>query len=235
MSFTIDPVTLPDSFDTVVVDLYRDIHKAIRTELFAVTTRAGSVDPGDRAAKADFARHVADLADLLEQHAGHEDAAVQPALEVHLPRLAARVAVEHQTFEARVPQLVDRAAELCDLAEPAARRQVQGFYVDLAAFTSGYLAHQDLEEREIMPALHDVLGTEATLAIHLQVVGSIPPDAMARSLALMLPAMNVDDRTELLGGMQATAPPEVFGEVWGLACSVLYPQDIEPVAARLGL
>ena len=36
---------------------------------------------------------------------------------------------------------------------------------------------------------------------------------MAKSLALMLPAMNIDDRTELLGGMQQGAPAEVFAGV----------------------
>ena len=51
----------------------------------------------------------------------------------------------------------------------------------------------------------------------------------------MLPAMNVDDRTELLGGMQAGAPPEVFDGVWGLVKSVLTVEDAAPVAARLGL
>ena len=46
-------------FEPVTFDLYRDIHKGIRAELFAVTTAAGSLDPGDRAGRADLARHVA--------------------------------------------------------------------------------------------------------------------------------------------------------------------------------
>ncbi len=58
---------------------------------------------------------------------------------------------------------------------------------------------------------------------------------MARSLAVMLPAMNVDDRTELLGGMKAGAPAEVFQEVWGLASSVLDPADVEALAVRLSV
>ena len=41
----------------------------------------------------------------------------------------------------------------------------------------------------------------------------------------MLPAMNIDDRAELLGGMQAGAPPEVFAGVWGLVGSVLPSDD----------
>ena len=58
---------------------------------------------------------------------------------------------------------------------------------------------------------------------------------MAKSLAIMLPAMNVDDRTELLGGMQAGAPAEVFDGVWGLAGSVLEPADLAAVASRIGI
>ena len=42
---TIDQIITPTPFDAVAVDLYRDIHKGIRTELFAVTTAAGSIDP----------------------------------------------------------------------------------------------------------------------------------------------------------------------------------------------
>lgn len=51
----------------------------------------------------------------------------------------------------------------------------------------------------------------------------------------MLPAMNIDDRAELLGGMQAGAPPEVFAGVVGLARSVLVPDDFDAVSRRLGL
>jgi hypothetical protein len=71
--------------------------------------------------------------------------------------------------------------------------------------------------------------------MHQAIVGSIPPDQMAASLALMLPALNVDDRTELLGGMREGAPPEVFEGVWGLAGSVLAERDHAALAARLGL
>ena len=58
---------------------------------------------------------------------------------------------------------------------------------------------------------------------------------MAKSLALMLPAMNIDDRAELLGGMQQGAPAEVFAGVWGLAKSVLDPADALALGRRLGV
>jgi hypothetical protein len=57
---------------------------------------------------------------------------------------------------------------------------------------------------------------------------------MARSLSIMLPAMNVDDRAEALGAMKQGAPTEVFGAVWSLTRSVLTPADVRAVAARIG-
>ena len=51
----------------------------------------------------------------------------------------------------------------------------------------------------------------------------------------MLPAMNIDDRTALLGGMHASAPPQAFDKVWSLAGSVLSVDDHQAVARRLGL
>ena len=73
------------------------------------------------------------------------------------------------------------------------------------------------------------------VGIHQAILGAIPPQEMAQSLALMLPAMNVDGRTELLGGMREGAPAEVFEGVWSLAGSVLDPTDLAAVARRLGL
>jgi hypothetical protein len=222
-------------FELVAIDLYRDIHKAIRAELFAVTTAAGQADPSDRTARCDLAAHVTDVHRLLESHAEHEDAAIQPLVEIHLPDIAERIALDHLAFEARGEDLVALAIETIDAPERDCRRLVHNLYLDLAAFSSIYLAHQDLEERVLMPALERAIGVEAVLGVHQQIVGAIPPEEMARSLALMLPAMNVDDRTEMLGGMRAGAPAEVFAGVWSLAGSVLTPGDRAALATRLGL
>jgi Hemerythrin HHE cation binding domain len=232
---TYDITTEAGRFQLVAFDLYRDIHKGIRTELFAVTTAAGQADPNDRVARAALAAHVRDLQWLLETHAEHEDEAIQPLMEQHLPDVAEQVARDHLAFESRVESLVGLAAEAVDAPATALRALLHGLYADLASFTGVYLAHQDLEERVVMPGLEAAIGVEAVLGVHEQIVGSIPPGDMARSLALMLPAMNVEDRTEMLGGMQAGAPPEVFEGVWSLTGSVLGAADRAALASRLGL
>ena len=95
----------------ITLDLYKDIHKGIRVELFSVTTEAGWLDPAQGIARGALATQVADVVDLLTGHAAHEDAAIQPVLEARLPALAERIEVDHLTLEARMDDLVEMAAE----------------------------------------------------------------------------------------------------------------------------
>lgn len=79
----------------------------------------------------------------------------------------------------------------------------------------------------------DVLGEGDDFGIHGAILGSIPPDLLMRSLALMLPAMNVDDRTELLAGMRAAAPPKAFAAPCSASPSPYCPADLAATTARI--
>ena len=235
-SVTATTVTPGDRYDLdlVAVDLYRDIHKGIRSELFAITTTAGNVDPSDRHGRLALADHVSSMGDVLVSHAHHEDNFIEPALLEHLPELAERIDTDHHVLEARYGFITDLAMDAADATGTDQRRLGHLLYLELSAFTSAYLAHQVVEERVVMPALERALGVEAMLGIHGAIVSSIPPGEMARSLAFMIPAMNLDDRTEMLTGIRMSAPPEAFEGVVGLARSVLHPTDFGALAARLG-
>jgi hypothetical protein len=228
-------MTTNETAETAAFDLYRDIHKGIRSTLFTTTSVAGSTDPSDSAARAALAVRVDAMVDLLVSHARHEDDHMQPSIEEHLPELAARVAVEHARIERQMATLREITTEAIHTPPDRARLQLHRIYLELSSFTSAYLLHQDLEERAVMPALERAVGFDALLGMHEAIVSSIPPDEMARTLTLMLPAMNVDDRTELLGGMRASAPAEVFQGVWGLAGSLLGEGELGDLAARLGI
>lgn len=221
-------------FRLVVMDLYRDIHKGIRSELFSVVERAATTDPADRAAVAALVDHVGATHTLLEGHAHHEDSHIQPVLERELPLLAERIETDHLALDRTLGRIEDMAATV-DAAGTRARRDVHLLYLDLARFVSEYLTHIDIEERVLMPSLEDAIGADACFELNMAIVGSIPPDEMVTSLALMLPAMNVDDRCELLGGIRAGAPAEAFAGVVDLAKSVLRSDDFRSLAGRLEL
>jgi len=230
----IEPVVESD-FSTPAVDLYRDIHKGIRAELFAVTSTAASIDPSDRCDRAALADHVVSVAGVLESHAHHEDVVIDPVLERHLPDLASEINDDHARLERMFSSITDLGTAIVDVAGSEQRRLLQLLHLDLARFTSSYLAHIDLEERVVMQRLPELLGVDEIAAMHGAIVGSIPPDEMARSLAFMLPAMNIDDRAELLGGLRLAAPPEAFEATMGLARSVLRPSDFATLADRLAV
>jgi hypothetical protein len=218
----------------VTIDLYRNIHKGIRAELFALTGGAGNLDPADACGRADLAAYVNSVTDLLVGHAAHEDEVIQPALLTHLPALAEKIERDHEVIERRIVGL-RVLAEGAAAATGDHRDRVHRLYLELASFTSAYLAHQDVEERVVMPALEAAVGVDAVVAMHIAIVSSIPPDEMGRALAVMLPAMNIDDRAELLGGMRDSAPAEVFDGVWSLARSVLAAPDSAALASRLAI
>jgi hypothetical protein len=217
------------------IDLYRDIHKGIRAELFGATVEAGAMDPSDRGARLALAGRVEGLVQLLHSHAEHEDGHIQPALETVLPSAADRIVADHALLDQRIGDIHEMALAVPDAPGAQARDLAQELYLELASFVSAYLEHQNLEERVVAPALAGALGPEALLGIHTAIISSIPPAEMAASLAIMIPAMNIDDRTELLGGMRMGAPAEVFAGVWGLVGSVLAPADVAALGARLGI
>jgi len=232
---TVTDQAIATEFALVSHDLYRDIHKGIRAELFAVTGSAGRIDPTDCGARADLAQHVGTVVDWLVMHAEHEEAHVQPTLEQVAPDIAPRVTGDHAALEARMVDVRTLAFESVDAPAFELRSRIHTLYLELASFTSDYLAHQDLEEREVMPILDRKLAFEELLGIHQAIIGSIPPAELAQGLARMLPAMNIDDRTEMLGGMRMSAPAAVFDGVWSLAGSVLEPSDLRDLATRLGV
>src|SRR5690242_13102267 len=88
--------------EKVTVNMYRDIHKGIRAELFAVTAAAGAVDPGDATAVAVVGQRWRNLVHLLVTHAEHEDVWMQPVIERYAPAQAEVIARDHPALEAQL-------------------------------------------------------------------------------------------------------------------------------------
>lgn len=219
--------------EVVTFDIYRDIHKGIRAELFGVTSAAGSVDPADDHALRALKRRFSFLVGVLEDHATHEDRFLAPLIQRQAGPLASAIEREHGTLGTKVREL-QAAFERVPSELRARRLAVHRFYLGLASFTAEYLEHQDVEELEVMPTLATNYTLEELLKVNAAIVAEIPPGTMAATLALLLPAMNLDDRTELLSGLRQAAPPPAFAGVLDLARSVLSGADHAALTARLG-
>jgi iron-sulfur cluster repair protein YtfE (RIC family) len=236
MTSTTTPLTAETAaLDQVTFDMYRNIHKGIRNGLFSVTLEVGQVDPHDAEAVRAVANRWTDMVSVLVAHAEHEDEFVQPVIERFSPEYAAEIAETHPRLEAQMAELevlADRAADACP---EQARLLTHRLYLGLASFTAEYLQHQEFEEFEVQVMLSRHLSFEELVGIDQAIVASIAPDLMAKSGALMLPAMNIEDQTELFAGAQAGAPPEVFQGMLVLADSALEPARARLLRSRLGV
>jgi hypothetical protein len=236
MTVTTTPLIVETAaLETVSYDIYRDIHKGIRNGLFSVTLAAGEVDPHDAEAVRAVAERWTDLVGVLVAHAEHEDEFVQPVIERHNPAYAAEIAEAHPRLEAQMAELEVLADRATDACPEQVRLLTHRFYLGLASFTAEYLQHQEFEEFEVMVMLSQHLSVDELLAVDNAIVASIEPDMMARSAALMLPAMNIEDQTELYEGARAGVPPEVFQGMLMLGQAVLEPVRYQALCDRLGV
>lgn len=215
-------------------DFYREIHKGIRFALFHTVLQAGRLDVSDTNQVAQLVAAHRRLLELLHLHHHHEDTFVQPLVDACAPALATLVDQQHGDVEEAMAHL-ERLAERLATATASDRPQAaHRLYLTLTELTSMYLNHQLVEEMVVMPALRAAVPTEELLALDMALRSSIAPPVMATTMAVMLPAMNVDERVDMLGGM-SMAPPDVFAIFRGAAEAALTPTEWSQVAGRLGL
>ena len=234
MTTTQLPTVPLDLVEADAFDFYRQIHKGIRQALFDVTAQAGRLDVADIDAVDAYLAGQERLMALLHLHHHSEDTFVQPLVVADAPALAEIIAADHG--DGRGWHGVPRGAR------PPAGQRVRGgrpaaavnLYLDLSRFTSAYLAHQLVEETQVMPALRAVLPTDELVAAEMAVRAAASPAELALAVSYMLPAMNVEERTEMLAGM-SMAPPEVFAGFRAVAEACLSPADWAQVAGRIGL
>jgi hypothetical protein len=226
---------VPKRVVTGRVDLYREIHKGLRHVLFDVTLRAGRVDPDDDGQVLDLVGETRGVVGLLAAHHDYEE---QPdfaeLVAAHAPAAAGSVDEDHRVLAERLDWLASRADELA-AAPPAARAVIaHAHYLELAAFTGAYLAHLDVEERVVMPALAAACDDAELGSTRAVALATVPPDIRATALAEMLPALAPAERIALVSEVLAGAPPEAVVGVRAIAAQVLSEAEYDGLESTLG-
>ena len=110
-----------------------------------------------------------------------EDHHIGPVLETFVPELADRIATDHEAFERRFVALTALAEDIRTSTDPRGPA-LHELYIELAAFTGQYLAHQDVEEREVNPALEDAIGFDGMLGIQNEIIATMAPQELIGAL-----------------------------------------------------
>jgi hypothetical protein len=217
------------------VSLYNEIHKGLRSQLLGLLIDSGRADPGDAEAAAALASRLRTLRRMLEEHAAHEDRWVEPLLAELRADIAGSLRADHERIDGAIPTLESAFARWEEAA--ASERVAMGrqAYAALSAFVGAYLTHMSREEDEAMPVLQAAMTDEQLLEVTGQLRGAIPPPRMAEYVSIMLPAMNVEERTQMFAELKTHAPREVLDGMCELASGVLTTSEWSAVRSRVGL
>jgi hypothetical protein len=215
-------------------DVYREIHKAMRFAVAGVTTQAGSADAGDEQAVRALLDEWDDVAFVLHGHHAHEDEYCDPLIRRHAADLRDELERAHHEADRQLTELQTAADGIRAATASERDRSLLAFHLALADFEAGYLPHLRFEECKVMPALNAAMSDADLEAVTHQIRGSVPPADMCTYIRYMVPAMNFTERLDMLGGMYAGAPPEVFDMFRHAAQSALAPSDFEAIALAVG-
>lgn len=203
------------------LDLFTPIHKGYRSMIYDLGARVQAND------FADIAASTALLSDLqyqfgsgvsascalciLHSHATHEEAMVFPAIAQLSSDLVTSYVKDHQAFTARLGEIAQRGRAI--VSEPNAEERVRmgrRLNAELNEFFAAYLAHMNREEVELVPWMQERFTDAEMGAMTGRIIASIPLDRLAVMLRWILPAMDLEELTGMLAGVQRGAPPPIL-------------------------
>jgi len=196
---------------------------------------AGRLDATDQKAVAVFNEQLSFLTGLLTEHAGNEETFIQPLLDSAETDFAATIDTTHKALENEIKAVGEAYRLLDGASEDQALPLCKQAYYQLSGFIGRYLVHMSTEELDVMPYLQGKLTDPELMDITMQLRGSIAPPRMADYLKIMIPAMNIQERTAMFSGMKAFAPPEALEGACKLAQSVLDANEWKDLCDRVGL
>ena len=217
------------------IDLYADIHKALRAWMGHVLTRLGQADAQDAADCAEAVAEMNQLLEVMQMHLETENAIVHPAIEARRPGTIQGIMDDHASHEASIRRLRELGVSLRGAAQEERDMVALYLYRALALFVAENLEHMQCEEIRNNQLLWSAYSDAELLEIHNAIIQKHSPQDMAQVLHWMLPAITPASRAAMLGGMRASAPAPVFEGVMAIAKQRLKPRDWHKLAGQLGL
>lgn len=227
-------------------DLFTPVHKGIRSMIYNLGGRLQTNDFSDLDVSK---RLLADLEHefsaalgsgcilcLVHAHASDEETGAFPKVAKFDNALITGLIEDHHDFTRRLAAITKMSREI--LADPNSEARVRSGVVlnqQVNDFFAAYIDHMNREEERLVPLMRQHLTDDEQRAMRSAVMGAMPPERMAATLAWMLPSLNVMELTGMLMGAKAGTPPEAFQRLVGLAQRTVGADRWKIVAPRLGL
>ncbi|RYF15871.1 MAG: hypothetical protein EOO30_12905 [Comamonadaceae bacterium] len=214
-------------------DMYTGIHKAMRAVMADTLLALGRLDAGDEEELADVSQRVLQLLGMCESHLAHENAFVHRAIEARAPGASDAIAHEHAEHRQAIAALASQVAAV--QSAPAHHRHAAALalYRALSLFVAENLQHMHVEETAHNAVLWARYTDAELVAIHDELVTSIPPEEMMGFARWLVPFMNPLERFHLLADMRAKAPAPAFEAVLAAVRPHLTPREWQKLEGAL--
>ncbi len=194
-------------------DFYHAIHKALRLGHCRILPALGAHNYRDDAKTAALMADLRGLLALAKSHLEGENREIHAALEERAPGASAHAAEDHGEHEKSFAEIEELIRSI-ELAPPSAREKAgRALYKRYAIFAAHDIEHMNVEETELLVALHDAFTDDELRAIESRIVSAIAPPRMAAYMALMAPALSHGERVELLAKLQKAMPEGGFNSL----------------------
>jgi hypothetical protein len=182
-------------------DLFTAVHQGLRAAMYETGALLGRVHVGDREDALQGARAVDRVLSLLEEHAGHEDAVVLPAVEALHPELFVALREDHARLDGLQRELAALTARM-GRAEEVERASVGARVHDrFGIVVAEQLRHMQREEHDVQRLLRAHRSDDELRALHGRILARIPPLRSADWLGIILPALSSPERAAVVGAL----------------------------------
>lgn len=226
-------------------NLFRPIHKGLRSMLYELGSRMQSADFGDRDAAGRLIERLRrDLENslsncvlcMLNTHSHHEEGNIFARLTKHDDELVRLVMKEHHEIARRIREISRTCEEV--LGAPSAARRIEiGDRLNLETndLFVYYLAHLNNEEAILVPVLWERFSDEELRQMRSKFYDALPLPLFDVWLRWTLPSMNVHELITLYSGLKTTPSQGRYPDWVRMARATLDLPTLKALEDRVGL
>ncbi len=226
-------------------NLFRPVHKGIRSMLYGSASRLQATNFGDLTESNQIITRLKhDLGDslsncmlcLLRTHSSHEERDIFSAMRPHDPDVVAMMMKEHAEVARRVRDVSKTCDEILDLTSPA-RRIEAGDRLNQEAndLFVYYLSHLNNEEATMVSVLWERFTDEQLRAMRAKFYDSVPLPLFHVWMRWALPSLNTNELLVLFSGLKADPETPRYKEWVKLARETLDMPRLRALEDQVGL
>jgi hypothetical protein len=179
------------------MDIYKNVHKALRFLMFRVSVSMGKYDPAIDSNLSHIKADFDDLSGWLKEHAVHEDTFFHTLIEKKHPATVAALENQHAQSESDWREVEEDADRIFGSSQMPDSADWHRFYLKFNQFVTSYLTHLQYEELVALPILWECASDEEIMIGLQGMFKSFTPKTMERSKKWLLQSCNLSELKEM--------------------------------------